>query len=62
LLVTPENANLEVIALADYICCEARLRIGRLFYSVGHNVDLRGKKLANRVLGGELRWLENGIV
>jgi hypothetical protein len=33
-----------------------------MFHGVRHNVDLRGKKLANRVLSGELGWLENGIV
>jgi hypothetical protein len=53
---------MELLALADYFCCAARLRIDRLFYSVKHNVDFRGKKLAQRLLSGELRWLENGIV
>jgi hypothetical protein len=62
MLGTRENANLEVLALADYFCCAARLRIDRVFYSIRHNVDLRGKKLANRVLSGELGWLEKGIV
>jgi alkylation response protein AidB-like acyl-CoA dehydrogenase len=56
-----ENANMELLALADYFCCVARLRIDRMFYSVGHNADLRGEKLASRVLSGELRWLESGI-
>ena len=57
-----EKTSMELVALADYFCCEARLRIDRMFYSVRHNVDQRGKKLANRVLGDELLWLENGIV
>ena len=57
-----ENANMELLALADYFCCSARLRINRMFYSVGHNADLRGAKLASRVLSGELRWLESGII
>jgi hypothetical protein len=62
MLGTRENANMELLALADYFCCAARLRIDRMFCNVGHNVDLRGKKLAERVLSGELGWLENGIV
>ena len=57
-----ENDKVELLALADYFCCAARLRIDRMFYGVRHNADLRGKRLANRVLSGELRWLENGIV
>jgi alkylation response protein AidB-like acyl-CoA dehydrogenase len=62
MLGTREKTSMELLALADYFCCAARLRIDRLFCNVRHNVDLRGKKLANRILGDELRWLENGIV
>jgi alkylation response protein AidB-like acyl-CoA dehydrogenase len=62
MLGTREKTSMELLALADYFCCAARLRIDRLFRSVRHNVDLRGKKLANRILGDELRWLEDGIV
>jgi hypothetical protein len=50
------------LALVDYFCRSARLRIDNLFYSVKHNVDRRGYKLAQRVLSGELGWLESGIV
>ena len=62
MLRTGENTKMDLLALADYFCCAARLRINRMFHSVKHNVDLRGKKLAQRVLSGELSWLENGIV
>ena len=62
MLGTRENTNMELLALADYLCCASRLRIDRMFCSIRHNVDLRGKKLAERVLGGELVWLQNGIV
>ncbi len=62
MLDTRENTNMELLSLADYFCCAAQLRIDRMFCSVRHNVDLRGKKLAERVLSGELGWLENGIV
>jgi alkylation response protein AidB-like acyl-CoA dehydrogenase len=62
MLGTREKTRMELVALADYFSRAARLRIDRLFRSVRHNVDLRGKKLANRILSGELRWLESGIV
>jgi hypothetical protein len=62
MLRTDENTKMDLLALADYFCCAARLRIDRMFYSIKNNVDLRGKKLAQRVLSGELSWLENGIV
>jgi alkylation response protein AidB-like acyl-CoA dehydrogenase len=57
-----EDANLELLALADYFCCAARLRIDRLFHGVRHNADVRGKGLSKRILGGELKWLEEGII
>ena len=50
------------LALADYFCRMAQLRINQLFHSVKHNVDRRGYKLAQRVLTGEFDWLETGIV
>src|ERR1700756_2277543 len=50
----------DLLALVDYLCRSARLRIDYLFYSVKHNVDRRGYKLAQRVLSGELGWLESG--
>jgi hypothetical protein len=62
MLRTDENTRLELLALADYFCCAARLRIDRMFHSVKHNVDARGYSLARRVLSGELSWLEEGIV
>jgi len=62
MLRTDENTKKDLLALADYFCCAARLRIDRMFYGAKHNVDLRGKKLAQRVLSGELGWLENGTV
>ena len=62
LLQTDEITKMDVLALADYFCSAARLRIDRMFYSVRHNADRHGKRLARRVLSGELSWLENGIV
>ena len=52
----------DLLTLADYFSRTAQLRIDRLFYSARHNVDRRGYRLAQRVLTGDLDWLENGIV
>jgi hypothetical protein len=62
MLQTDEKTKTDLVAVADYFCRAAHLRIGRLFYSVKHNVDRPGYKLAQRVLSGDLGWLENGIV
>jgi alkylation response protein AidB-like acyl-CoA dehydrogenase len=51
----------DLLALADYFCCTARLRIDWLFHTAKNNVDHPGYKLAQRVLSGNLGWLENGI-
>jgi alkylation response protein AidB-like acyl-CoA dehydrogenase len=62
MLRADEQAKSDLLALADYFCRTARLRIDRLFYGLGHNVDRQGYKLAQTVLSGELGWLESGIV
>jgi alkylation response protein AidB-like acyl-CoA dehydrogenase len=62
MLRTDETTKKDLLALADYFCSAARHRIDRMFYSIKHNVDLRGYKLAQRVVTGELSWLEEGIV
>jgi alkylation response protein AidB-like acyl-CoA dehydrogenase len=62
MLHSDQTSKMDLLALADYFCSAARLRIDHLFHSLKHNVDLRGKKLAQRVLSGELEWLESGIV
>ncbi|MGV3533053.1 MAG: acyl-CoA dehydrogenase domain-containing protein, partial [Chthoniobacteraceae bacterium] len=48
------------IALADYFCQLAHLKIDQLFEAIHHNADHAGYKLAQRVLGGEYEWLERG--
>jgi alkylation response protein AidB-like acyl-CoA dehydrogenase len=62
MLHSDQMTKMDLLAVADYFCSAARLRIDHLFHSLKHNVDLRGKKLAQRVLSGELKWLESGIV
>jgi alkylation response protein AidB-like acyl-CoA dehydrogenase len=59
ILETDEKTDL--LALADYFCRTARLRIDWLFHTVRNNVDRPGYRLAQRVLGGELGWLEDGV-
>jgi hypothetical protein len=57
-----ETVRTDLLALADYFSQTAHLRIEWLFYSAKHNVDGQGYKLAQRVLSGELDWLETGVV
>jgi alkylation response protein AidB-like acyl-CoA dehydrogenase len=61
-LAADRKADQDLLALADYFSRTARLRIDRLFYSARHNVDQRGYRLAQRVLTGDLDWLETGVV
>ncbi|MHA3771558.1 acyl-CoA dehydrogenase family protein [Verrucomicrobiota bacterium sgz303538] len=55
-------AEPSAIALADYFCRTAELKIDRLFDEIHNNADRAGYKLAQRVLNGEYTWLENGMV
>jgi hypothetical protein len=48
------------IALADYFCRIARLKIDGLFEGLHHNADHAGYKIAQEVLGGGYEWLEQG--
>ena len=61
-LAADRKADQDLLALADYFSRTARLRIDRLFYSARHNVDRSGYRLAQRVLTGDLDWLEKGVV
>src|ERR1700757_2374248 len=57
-----ETVRTDLLTLADYFSRTAHLRIEWLFHSAKHNVDRQGYKLAQRVLTGELDWLETGVV
>jgi alkylation response protein AidB-like acyl-CoA dehydrogenase len=48
--------------LADLYCRQARRRVQQLFRSLSDNDDKAGYQLAQRVLDGELIWLERGIL
>ncbi len=50
------------LAVADYFCRTARLRLDALFKGLHHNADRAGYRLAQQVLKGEHRWLEHGVL
>ena len=52
----------ELLDVVDLFGRLAAQRIEALFHGISHNADRRGYKLAQRVLSGELDWLEQGIV
>ncbi len=54
-------AEPSAVALADYFCKLARLKIEKLFDEIHHNADRTGYKVSQRVLSGDYTWLENGI-
>ena len=62
MLVADEKTNMDLLALVDCFSRMVRLRIDSLFESAHHNVDRRSYKLAQRVLTGEMDWLETGVV
>lgn len=51
----------EVLALVDYFCREAKLRIDQSFRGVGRNNDKRSYRLAQKVLDGDYAWMEKGL-
>ncbi|MFQ6173147.1 acyl-CoA dehydrogenase family protein [Oryzobacter sp. R7] len=48
--------------LADAFCAQARLRVEVLFDSLWTNSDDVDRRLAADVLGGDLTWLEEGVL
>jgi len=48
--------------LADHFCRLAHARVEAGFRAIFHNEDEATYRLSQRVLGGEFRWLEEGIV
>jgi len=51
----------EAYQLADVFCSQARLRVEALFDALWSNTDDLDRRLAMRVLAGELTWLEAGV-
>jgi hypothetical protein len=52
----------ETLALADYFCRSARLRIDHHFAGTAKNVDRRGYQLTQDLLAGKHNFLSKGIV
>ena len=52
----------EILAVADYFCRSARLRIDHHFAGTGHNADRRGYQLAQDLLTGKHDFLRSGVV
>jgi len=52
----------ESLEMADFFCGHSRLKVERLFHSLGHHTDRAGYRLAQRVLAGDHRWLEAGVL
>jgi alkylation response protein AidB-like acyl-CoA dehydrogenase len=51
----------ELLALVDYFCHSARLRIQQRFVGLKGNTDRQGYRLAQNVLAGGYDWLDEGI-
>ncbi|MEP6667668.1 MAG: acyl-CoA dehydrogenase family protein [Chthoniobacter sp.] len=52
----------EALELADFFARASRLRIEKLFHALHHHTDRAGYRIAQRVLAGEHRWVEAGIL
>lgn len=52
----------EALTLAECFCRNARLRIKTLFRALHENEDRANYHLAQSVIGGDYRWLEEGIL
>ncbi len=61
LLARGENRE-QLLALVDYFCRSARLRIERRFAGLRHNTDKPGYQLAQSALAGKLDWIREGTV
>lgn len=48
--------------LADYFCKTARIRIEELMRGLHDNADKPGYRLTQKVLAGDLKWLETGVL
>jgi hypothetical protein len=51
-----------VIEIAEDWCVHSRLKIERLFEDLGRSSDVMDNALASRVLGGDYKWMEKGVI
>ncbi len=61
-LLSQAKPSDEILALADYFCRSARLRIDTHFAGTRRNVDKRGYQLTQELLAGKYALLRDGIV
>ena len=61
LLVQGKPAD-EILSIANYFCCSARMRIDHHFAATARNVDKSGYDLVQDLLAGKHELLRNGIV
>jgi alkylation response protein AidB-like acyl-CoA dehydrogenase len=61
-LLDHDTTAANALALADYFCATSALRVEDLFRATRRNADRAGYRLAQQLLGGEMEWLERGIV
>jgi len=61
-LIGQKEKSAEVLALVDYFCESARLRIDHLFHDLHHNTDKEGYRLAQAVLEGKHENLQDGVL
>ncbi|HET7326843.1 MAG TPA: acyl-CoA dehydrogenase family protein [Nocardioidaceae bacterium] len=52
----------EAYELAEVFCAQSRLRVEQLFERLWNNTDDADRRLARRVLDGDLTWLEAGVI
>ena len=54
--------NTSVIQLADYFAVAAERQVEELFDALSDNDDKLANAVAKQVIGGEMKWLEDGIM
>ena len=52
----------EAMEMADLFARNARLKVERLFHSLHHHTDHAGYRVAQRVVAGDHRWVEAGVL
>jgi hypothetical protein len=56
------DTGARAVHLADVFCRQARRRVRAQFNGLRRNEDVPTYKLAQEILAGEHRWLEQGLV
>jgi len=58
----PDERRADAVALADLFCRQTTRRVDARFRTIRRNDQRRANALAGRVLDGDFRWLESGII